>query len=119
VVIDPSSHEYSLREVRDYNALRLSPALIPNSRLVDPPWSDREWYDRTKDNRKNRQVCRWGMQTSQILEFDPENLSVLADCYFQPEAWLWRESRSLSRFRSSRFGGHCEQGLIAGRRNAG
>jgi pimeloyl-ACP methyl ester carboxylesterase len=55
-------------------------ALMPNSRLVDPPWPDREWYDRMEDNYKNQSglFCRWGMLAPQILEFDRENLAVLA-----------------------------------------
>ncbi|MND09534.1 hypothetical protein D3C83_329400 [compost metagenome] len=56
-------------------------ALMSNSRLVDPPWPDSEWYDRMKDNRENKSglFCRWGMLAPQIVEFDRENLAVTAD----------------------------------------
>jgi len=44
-------------------------ALIPNSKLVDPPWGDREWIDRLLDS-SNGLFRTWGKLSPQIVDWD-------------------------------------------------
>lgn len=44
-------------------------ALIPQSKLVEPPWGDREWIDRQKDAADGL-FRRWGLLAPQLIEFD-------------------------------------------------
>ncbi len=47
-------------------------ALLPNARLVDPPWGDREWLDRGEDHEANNTGLfrRWPLLVPQLLEFE-------------------------------------------------
>jgi pimeloyl-ACP methyl ester carboxylesterase len=43
---------------------------IPGARLVEPPWGDREWLDRTKAQEQGEGLfARWPLLTPQLLEF--------------------------------------------------
>lgn len=44
-------------------------ALIPNSKLIEPPWGDREWIERMQDS-ANGLFRRFPLLAPQILEFD-------------------------------------------------
>ena len=44
-------------------------ALIPDSRLVEPPWGDREWIERMQDG-QNGLFRRYALLAPQILDFD-------------------------------------------------
>jgi pimeloyl-ACP methyl ester carboxylesterase len=43
-------------------------AMISGAQIVDPPWGDREWIDRTED--PTALFKRWPLLTPQLLEFD-------------------------------------------------
>lgn len=45
--------------------------LLPDSKLVDPPWGDREWIERMLDG-ENGLFRRWALLAPQLLEFDRE-----------------------------------------------
>jgi hypothetical protein len=43
---------------------------IPGARLVEPPWGDREWLDRTKAQEQGEGLfARWPLLAPQLLEF--------------------------------------------------
>jgi pimeloyl-ACP methyl ester carboxylesterase len=45
-------------------------AAIPGATLVEPPWGDREWLDRTKAQEQGEGLfARWPLLAPQILEF--------------------------------------------------
>lgn len=46
---------------------------LPNSRLVDPPWGEREWWDR-QDNRELGIFCRWPLLAPQLVSWADEIL---------------------------------------------
>jgi pimeloyl-ACP methyl ester carboxylesterase len=45
-------------------------AAIPGAKLVEPPWGDREWLDRTKAQEQGEGLfARWPLLTPQLLDF--------------------------------------------------
>ncbi|MCB2059620.1 MAG: alpha/beta hydrolase [Novosphingobium sp.] len=57
---DPHHPRYTSEQVHN---------LLPNSTMVEPPWSDREWIDRMLDQ-ENGLFKSWGMLAPQLAEFD-------------------------------------------------
>ena len=57
---DPHHPRYTTEEVH---------ALIPGSKMVEPPWGDREWIERMQDS-ANGLFRRFHLLAPQILEFD-------------------------------------------------
>jgi pimeloyl-ACP methyl ester carboxylesterase len=42
--------------------------ILPNSRLVDPPWGDREWWERQAEREKGI-FCRWPLLAPQLTSW--------------------------------------------------
>lgn len=57
---DPHHPRYTTEQVH---------ALIPGSKMVEPPWGDREWLDRMVDG-ANGLFRNWGKLAPQLIEFD-------------------------------------------------
>jgi hypothetical protein len=46
---------------------------LPNARLVEPPWGDREWIERSADHQVNGNLfARWPLLAPQLVEWSRE-----------------------------------------------
>jgi pimeloyl-ACP methyl ester carboxylesterase len=49
---------------------------LPNAQLVEPPWGDREWIERSADNRVNGKLFdRWPLLAPQLVEWSRQVLT--------------------------------------------